>query len=289
MKRIGWALALLLVAVACSGNTQPETQRGEVINLLEYQNANSYVFECRAEGLIPTTYQWDFGDGNKTEVNTSQIPHTYEYSGTYKVKCKATDGKSETTTELTVRVSVPAAAGLRNDDSALALSSRIASNMVNGSKKEVESDITFNDSDFDMVSYETYNPATLSTQQPSRPSYSQEEDEWDDMWEEDTSTGSGGNSTTNSTPHSTNSTSNSSTTNYTQPIINVNVNITIVQPVPPNITVEVPTGNTSVNITVPITSNHTNETEAKAESPRKHKSKARAQELDDGEYSFEFE
>jgi PKD repeat protein len=53
----------------------------------------NYVFECNAEGFTATSYDWDFGDGQKLyDQQTNDVWHTFLVTGQYQVDCTASDG-----------------------------------------------------------------------------------------------------------------------------------------------------------------------------------------------------
>jgi hypothetical protein len=258
MKITVWALALSIVLMGCSMTTPSTQEQAELVNLLEYQNANTYMFECKVKEFSPTTYHWDFGDGKEVDSVSSKATYTFPYSGTYEVTCEATDGSHKASSTYTVHVSVPASANLDETDQAVALSGRIAANMGNESKRvNLDNTTLFNDSDFEMLSYL---PETTTPPSRGSPQQQSSSDDWEiEDYEQ-----------ADNTPPTQNTTN--QTTNQTQvgPIINVNVNVTIISPIiPTNITVEIPSTNITnqTNITIPIqntslnsTVNATNET-----------------------------
>jgi len=55
-------------------------------------NGNEYVFNCNANSFIPTSYDWNFGDGQKLfDVSNKNVWHKY-LPGSYSVECSATSG-----------------------------------------------------------------------------------------------------------------------------------------------------------------------------------------------------
>lgn len=96
MKYAMWALASLIFLAACTNSDgQPGTQEAiasaTLLNIEEYQQENSFAFECNTTGFTPHTFNWDFGDGTKRTTPYKGVAHTYFKSGTYAVTCVATD------------------------------------------------------------------------------------------------------------------------------------------------------------------------------------------------------
>jgi hypothetical protein len=251
MKITAWALALIIILMGCSMTTPSTQEQAELVNLLEHQNANTYMFECKVKEFSPTMYHWDFGDGKEVDSASSKATYTFPYSGTYEVTCEATDGSHKASSTYTVHVSVPASTSLDETDQAVALSGRIAANTGNESKRvNLNNTTLFNDSDFEMLSY----PPEPTTP-PSR-GFPRQQSSYDDWGMEDYEQA-------DNTPPEQNTTN--QTTNQTQagPIINVNVNVTIISPVvPTNITVEIPSTNITnqTNITIPLHNTSLNST-----------------------------
>jgi len=69
-----------------------------------YPQGGNYVFICDASGFTPTSYDWDFGDGqNLWDYNQDNTYHSYA-NGTYNLTCIAKNNEISSAGTLTINV-----------------------------------------------------------------------------------------------------------------------------------------------------------------------------------------
>lgn len=69
-----------------------------------FPKGNNYIFRCIATGFTPTSYDWIFGDGQKTlNHNQNNVYHTYA-NGTYNVICIARNPQTSKSGNFTINV-----------------------------------------------------------------------------------------------------------------------------------------------------------------------------------------
>jgi hypothetical protein len=82
--------------------TQQQSGNVTVSIAPHYPKGTSYVFECNAQGFVPTQYSWYYGDSQYLLSTTrSDVYHTYQ-PGSYTVACTATDGQVSGTGTLSI-------------------------------------------------------------------------------------------------------------------------------------------------------------------------------------------
>jgi plastocyanin len=60
-----------------------------------YPKGSDFVFKCQIEGVTATSYDWDFGDGQKIyDLLVPDVYHTFQTTGQYLVTCSPSDDKS---------------------------------------------------------------------------------------------------------------------------------------------------------------------------------------------------
>jgi len=69
-----------------------------------YPQGNNYIFICNAQGFIPTSYDWTFGDGQQLlDYSQNNVYHTY-LPGNYAVLCFAKNGLQKANASMQINV-----------------------------------------------------------------------------------------------------------------------------------------------------------------------------------------
>jgi len=94
-----------------SGSTTSDTTGTPVIAAVRlsiapwFPQGKNYVFKCNAAGFTPTSYDWDFGDGQRQfDTTRSNIYHKYDTAGSRTVTCIGKNGQTTKSDTLTVKV-----------------------------------------------------------------------------------------------------------------------------------------------------------------------------------------
>ena len=86
-----------VTTVSTSVNIAPYFPQGDF--------GQNFVFECNTEGFTATSYDWDFGDGQKMhDVSNANVWHTFSTDGSYAVECTATDSVISQVGEIHINV-----------------------------------------------------------------------------------------------------------------------------------------------------------------------------------------
>jgi len=88
------------VETGSDSNNPPDINAITILSDIHLPPPLEVSFECSAsdsDGSI-VSYQWDFGDGNQTDTLSSNVSHTYYFSGTFNVTCTVKDDNGALTT-----------------------------------------------------------------------------------------------------------------------------------------------------------------------------------------------
>ena len=70
-----------------------------------YLTEHDRVLVCQAHGFTPTSYTWQFDDGQKlVHIKNANVYHHYTRLGQFQPTCTATDGKHNATASTTVLI-----------------------------------------------------------------------------------------------------------------------------------------------------------------------------------------
>ena len=59
-----------------------------------FPQGKNYVFTCNAAGMVPTSYDWSFGDGQRQyDATRNDVYHTFGVAGDFAVTCTAKNGQ----------------------------------------------------------------------------------------------------------------------------------------------------------------------------------------------------
>lgn len=78
----------------CSASCQIEVNASVTLDIAPwYPQGMNYIFQCNAEGFSPSSFDWDFGDGDQQFGSENKdVWHTFTTSGNFTVTCTASDG-----------------------------------------------------------------------------------------------------------------------------------------------------------------------------------------------------
>ncbi len=87
---------LLRVGVGTNQTVPPIGDQSAELQIAPYfpqgPDGRDYVFNCNAFGFTPTSYDWDFGDGQKLyDMPVNDVFHRFDQSGSYTVNCAASN------------------------------------------------------------------------------------------------------------------------------------------------------------------------------------------------------
>lgn len=87
---------LLRISVGTTQTVPPIGDESAVLEIAPYfpqgPDGLDYVFICEAMGFTPTSYDWDFGDGEKLyDMPVDNVFHRFGESGLYRVNCAASN------------------------------------------------------------------------------------------------------------------------------------------------------------------------------------------------------
>ena len=89
---------LLRVSVGTEQTVAPIDNQSATLEIAPYfpqgPNGLDYVFDCNAQGFTPTSYDWNFGDGQKLyDMPVNNVFHRFDQGGPYTVNCAASNSE----------------------------------------------------------------------------------------------------------------------------------------------------------------------------------------------------
>jgi PKD repeat protein len=90
-------MSILRVSVGAAPLVPPDENVSVSLEIAPFfpqgPQGENYVFVCTAHGFDATSYDWDFGDGQKLyDTQADNVWHTFDMPGQYQVDCTASDG-----------------------------------------------------------------------------------------------------------------------------------------------------------------------------------------------------